>query len=138
MILSVLALMPLAAAPAGAEADYAHRAGKPVGVYENEELNYRLNLEGHSYTFINFTEQVPEASFAAMRFTPNVVSVVIVEDIGVTFSTEQYAELVRTAMTSRLDGSDEVELKDFPNVERWYNALMARPATKRGMEAKLD
>ena len=32
----------------------------------------------------------------------------------------------------------KVELRDFPNVERWYNALMARPATKRGMEAKLD
>src|SRR4029453_15576616 len=29
-------------------------------------------------------------------------------------------------------------LKDFPNGERWYNQLMARPATKRGMEAKLD
>ncbi len=28
--------------------------------------------------------------------------------------------------------------KDFPNVERWYNTLMARPAAKRGMEAKLD
>jgi GST-like protein len=32
----------------------------------------------------------------------------------------------------------KVELRDFPNVERWYNQLMARPATKRGMEAKLD
>jgi GST-like protein len=32
----------------------------------------------------------------------------------------------------------KVELKDFPNVERWYNTLMARPATKRGMDAKLD
>ena len=32
----------------------------------------------------------------------------------------------------------KVELKDFPNVERWYNALMARPATKRGFDAKLD
>ena len=32
----------------------------------------------------------------------------------------------------------KVDLKDFPNVERWYNQLMARPATKRGMEAKLD
>src|SRR4030095_11711972 len=31
----------------------------------------------------------------------------------------------------------KVELKDFPNVERWYNQLMARPATKRGLEAKL-
>jgi len=32
----------------------------------------------------------------------------------------------------------KVELKDFPNVERWYNALMARPGVQRGMEAKLD
>ncbi len=32
----------------------------------------------------------------------------------------------------------KVDLADFPNVKRWYDALMARPATKRGMEAKLD
>ena len=32
----------------------------------------------------------------------------------------------------------KVELSDFPHVERWYNALMARPAVKRGMDAKLD
>jgi GST-like protein len=32
----------------------------------------------------------------------------------------------------------KVTLSDFPNVERWYHALMARPAVKRGMEAKLD
>ena len=30
------------------------------------------------------------------------------------------------------------ELSDFPNVKRWYDTLMARPATKRGMDAKLD
>jgi GST-like protein len=29
-------------------------------------------------------------------------------------------------------------LADFPHVQRWYNTLMARPATRRGMEAKLD
>ena len=32
----------------------------------------------------------------------------------------------------------KVELSDFPNVKRWYETLMARPAVKRGMEAKLD
>jgi GST-like protein len=32
----------------------------------------------------------------------------------------------------------KVELADFPNVKRWYEQLMARPATKRGMDAKLD
>ena len=28
----------------------------------------------------------------------------------------------------------EVDLNDFPNVKRWYDALMARPALARGME----
>jgi GST-like protein len=29
-------------------------------------------------------------------------------------------------------------LSDFPHVGRWYDAMMARPGVKRGMEAKLD
>jgi len=32
----------------------------------------------------------------------------------------------------------KVEFKDFPNVGRWYDQLMARPAVKRGFEVKLD
>ena len=28
----------------------------------------------------------------------------------------------------------EVDLADFPNVKRWYDALMARPAVQRGMD----
>ena len=32
----------------------------------------------------------------------------------------------------------KVELSNFPHVKRWYDTLMARPAVKRGMEAKLD
>ena len=31
----------------------------------------------------------------------------------------------------------QVDLKDYPNVGRWYGDLMARPATKRGMEISL-
>jgi GST-like protein len=31
----------------------------------------------------------------------------------------------------------EVSLDDFPNVKRWYDTLMARPATQRGFEVKL-
>src|SRR6201991_1059599 len=32
----------------------------------------------------------------------------------------------------------KVELSDFPSVKRWCEELMSRPATKPGMEAKLD
>ena len=32
----------------------------------------------------------------------------------------------------------KVDLADFPNVQRWYAQLMARPGVKRGMDAKLD
>ena len=32
----------------------------------------------------------------------------------------------------------QVDLKDYPNVKRWYEALMARPATQRGIEVPLS
>ena len=32
----------------------------------------------------------------------------------------------------------KVELSDYPNVQRWYNQMMARPATKRGYEVDLS
>ena len=32
----------------------------------------------------------------------------------------------------------KVDLADFPNVKRWYEAMMARPGTKRGFEVALS
>jgi GSH-dependent disulfide-bond oxidoreductase len=32
----------------------------------------------------------------------------------------------------------KVDLADFPNVRRWYEAMMARPATRRGFEVPLS
>jgi len=32
----------------------------------------------------------------------------------------------------------QVDLAEFPSIKRWYEALMARPATKRGFDVKLD
>jgi GST-like protein len=34
-------------------------------------------------------------------------------------------------------GKHQVDLAEFPNVKRWYDALMARPGVKRGFEVKL-
>ena len=32
----------------------------------------------------------------------------------------------------------QVDLAGFPNVRRWYDTLMARPATKRGFDVALS
>ncbi len=32
----------------------------------------------------------------------------------------------------------KVDLNDFPNVKRWYDAMMARPAVKRGFEVGMN
>ena len=31
-----------------------------------------------------------------------------------------------------------VDLADYPNVKRWYDSLMARPAVQKGMEIPAD
>jgi GSH-dependent disulfide-bond oxidoreductase len=31
----------------------------------------------------------------------------------------------------------QVELADYPNVKRWYDAMMARPGTKKGFEVAI-
>ena len=107
----VIAILLLMAAPAlgAADAAYTENVGQRVRVFESEGLNYRLDLEGASYTYIDFSTQVPDASFAAIRFRPNAFSLVVVEDLGPGFTSAQYAEIVVISMAERLAGEGEGE-----------------------------
>jgi len=111
ILLSLLLTWTLAtsAAIAQSEPAYVDRVGERVAIFESEELNYRLQLGDAAYTYVNFTEQVPEASFAAIRFQPNAFSLVVVENLGAGLSAEQYAELVQLAMSEQLGEREDAE-----------------------------
>jgi tetratricopeptide (TPR) repeat protein len=110
-LLAILATIFSALPSANAETNYAERAGAAVGVYRDETLNFELDLESTNYRVVDFTDQVPDASFAAMRFDPLVFTMVVVEDLGTEMPVEQYAEIVKTATLANLrsgEGSSTV------------------------------
>ena len=96
--------------------EYAGKAGQRVAVFEHADLNYRLDLEGAAYTYVDFSRQVPEASFAAIRFRPNAFSLVLAEDLGPGISAEQYAEIVQSTMKDKLDGQAEGSFKGYTDI----------------------
>ena len=49
---------------ADGEPSYTDQIGERVTVFESKALNYRLDLGSEAYTFVDFSKQVPEASFA--------------------------------------------------------------------------
>lgn len=105
-------------APAPGEPGQAYTAfvGQRVDVFEQPELNFRLDLDGASYTYVDFTAQAPDASFAAVRFSPNAFSIVVVEDLGPGFTAEEYAEIVYLGMTNRFDGEVEGAIRDASDI----------------------
>ena len=120
LIAALAASMSLLAvsAPASGEAGHAYTAlvGQRVDVFEQPELNFRLDLGGAAYTYVDFTAQAPDASFAAVRFSPNAFSIVVVEDLGPGFTAEEYAEIVQISMTSRFDGGVEGAIRDASDI----------------------
>ena len=95
---------------------YTGKAGQRVAVFEHADLNYRLDLEGAAYTYVDFSRQVPEASFAAIRFRPNAFSLVLAEDLGLGITAEQYAEIVQIAMMDKLDGQAEGSFDGYTDI----------------------
>ena len=108
-IITAILYTILLALPAAATADagYAEKAGKSAGVYRDAEMNFQLDLDSTSYVIVDFTEQMPEASFAAMRFDPLVFTMTIAEDLGIEMSTEQYAEITKSSTIADLLSADE-------------------------------
>lgn len=99
---------------------YVEQAGHSVKVFEQRQLGYRIDLTGNGYTYVDFSNQLPEASFAALRLFPNAFVAVIAEDLGQGPTAEQYAEMVRYAMSQQMDGRDDATYKgekDLGDVE---------------------
>jgi hypothetical protein len=105
VILCITLFAPSLAATA--DTSYAEKAGSAVGVYRNDALNFQLDLESTPYVVVDFSEQMPDASFAAMRFDPLVFLIAIVEDLGTGMTVEQYAEIVKAATIANLIAGDE-------------------------------
>ena len=87
---------------AAAEDSYLKKVGERVTVFESSAHNFRLVLADEAYTYVDFSSQVPEASFAAVRFRPNAFSLVVAEKLGMGPDAEQYAEMVQLAMTEQI------------------------------------
>ena len=103
---AILLTLPIVVVADTVDLSYAEEAGRAAGVFRHDELNFQLDLAKTSYVVVDFSEQMPDASFAAMRFDPLVFTMTIVEDLGTEMSVEQYAEIVTTASLANLvDGS---------------------------------
>ena len=115
-ILALTLILLAQAAIAQDPAEYTAKAGSRVGVFDSEALNYRVDLSGAAYTYVDFSDEVPDASFAAIRFKPNAFTVVVVENIGAGVTAEQYAGIVQVAMEDKFDGELEGEFSGYEDI----------------------
>ncbi|RZV36117.1 MAG: DUF3857 domain-containing protein [Chromatiales bacterium] len=114
---AILALVLLCQGAAAQDIhEYTGMAGQRVKVFQQETLNYRLDLADHAYTFVDFSDEVPDASFAAIRFKPNAFSLVVAEDMGEGMTAEDYAEFVVIAMQEKLDAQDDSEFGNSTDI----------------------
>lgn len=133
---SLLVAALLAAPGVFADTSYAQNAGSSVGTYRNEALNYQIDLDDAPYVLVDLSEQMPDASFAAMRFDPLVFTMTIAEDVGAEMSPGQYAEMVMSATRE----SFAVEGKVMTGAIRVINELevAGRPALQLGFAAEVE
>ncbi|MDX1515457.1 MAG: DUF3857 domain-containing protein [Woeseiaceae bacterium] len=103
---TLLLCCSFAAGAASADTSYKDLAGNRAGVYENDALNFVLDLESTPYVVVDFSAQVPDANFAAMRFDPLVFTMAIVEDLGIAMTAEQYADIVATATRANFENGE--------------------------------
>jgi len=111
LVAYLLGTVTTAPATAAGEDSYIKKIGERVTVFESAANNYRLELGDEAYTYVDFSSQVPEASFAAVRFKPNAFSLVVAEKLGAGPDAEQYAEMVQLAMIEQIGNREGAEYK---------------------------
>jgi len=116
--------------------------GKPVSVFESGAILLYLGEKTGKFLPRSLAERIPDRAYGLKRYMAETRRLYGVLDRRLAAS-EFVAGPLSIADFAILGWAwrhprHKVELSDFPNVKRWYEQLMARPAVKRGMEAKLD
>ncbi len=111
--------------------------GKPVSIFESGAILLYLGEKTGKFLPVPLSERIPVYEWLMWQmggFGPMPGQVATHEFVAGPLSVADFAILGWAWRHPR----HKVELADFPHVKRWYDTLMARPAVKRGMEAKLD
>jgi GST-like protein len=113
--------------------------GQPISIFESGAILLYLGEKTGKFLPANLRERVPVLEWLMWQMggfgpMPGQVHHFRMVEAECDLSVADFAILGWAWRHER----HQVSLDDYPNVKRWYEALFARPAVRRGFEVKLD